>query len=269
MSRLFAFTVGLASILASGVPSVRCDAQRGSGRLSGAVVDHSTGLPLSGVTVVSLHDGRSLMTDTSGAFHFEKLPVGIVRFLIRAPGFPQQGVVVALAVGEAMERRIELDSSTVAAVDAANQAATSGQRAQRLAQVTVVDAASLGPRYANFERRRKTGAGQYLVRDDIEKAGSSNLQDAVRAMRGVQLDCGGGNGCTIHMTRAPMRCTPEYVVDDNVDNTFGPDIPVRDIEALEVYTGPSDVPGEYAGRNAGCGVIVIWTRSGPSRRKKK
>ena len=166
---------------------------------------------------------------------------------------------------EAMERRIELDSSTVAAVDAANQAATSGQRAQRLAQVTVVDAASLGPRYANFERRRKTGAGQYLVRDDIEKAGSSNLQDAVRAMRGVQLDCGGGNGCTIHMTRAPMRCTPEYVVDDNVDNTFGPDIPVRDIEALEVYTGPSDVPGEYAGRNAGCGVIVIWTRSGPSR----
>ena len=72
----------------------------------------------------------------------------------------------------------------------------------------------------------------------------------------------------IRMVRAPMQCLPEYVVDDNVDNSFGPGIPVRDIEALEIYTGPADVPGEYAGRNAGCGVIVIWTRSGPPRRKK-
>ena len=67
------------------------------------------------------------------------------------------------------------------------------------------------------------------------------------------------------MARAPMRCHPEYIIDERVDNTFGPDTPIRDIEGIEVYTGPSDVPGEFAGRNAGCGVIVVWTRSGPSR----
>jgi hypothetical protein len=64
-----------------------------------------------------------------------------------------------------------------------------------------------------------------------------------------------------------MHCRPDYVVDERVDNYFGPTVPIRDIEALEVYTGASDVAGEFAGRNAGCGVIVIWTKSGPSRRK--
>ena len=126
----------------------------------------------------------------------------------------------------------------------------------------------MGPRFANFERRRKTGAGQYVVREDIERGGYSTLQDVARGMRGVTVECGGGRGCYIRMVRAPMRCLPEYVIDDNVDNIFGPTMPVRDIEAMEVYTGPADVPGEYAGRNAGCGVIVIWTRSGPIRRKK-
>jgi outer membrane receptor for ferrienterochelin and colicin len=108
-----------------------------------------------------------------------------------------------------------------------------------------------------------------VVREEIEKMGANMLSDVVRSMRGVTLDCGGGRGCSIRMVRAPMQCPPEYVVDDNVDNFFGPTVPVRDIEAIEVYTGPSEVPGEYAGRNAGCGVIVIWTRAGPPQRRKK
>lgn len=261
-----------ASVLAVAmlVTSALADAQRRDGRLAGAVVDSKTGLPLAGVVVVSLLDGRAITTDTTGTYRFEKLPAGIVRFLFRAPGFPQQGLVVALAQGEAMERRVELDSTTATAVAAATPPPPPpGQRIQQLAPVTVSEAPSMGPRYTNFERRRKTGAGQYLVREDIERAGSASLQDAVRTLRGVNVECGGGLGCSIHMVRAPMRCLPEYIVDDNVDNTFGPTVPVRDIEAIEVYNGPSDVPGEYAGRNAGCGVIVIWTRSGPARKKKK
>ena len=104
--------------------------------------------------------------------------------------------------------------------------------------------------------------------EEIEKGGFNSLQDIARTLRGVTVSCSGGMGCQIQMTRAPMRCKPEYIVDDNVDNEFGPSVAVRDIEALEFYTGASDVPGEYAGRNAGCGVVVIWTKSGPPRRKK-
>lgn len=245
------------------------DAQRRDGKLSGLVVDKQTGLPLSGVTVVNLLDGKSMLTDSLGAYRFEKLPSGIVRFLFRVPGFPQQGLVIALAQSEAMERRVELDSSAATASAPPPRPLGPTPGVQQLAGVTVVETPSMGPRYANFERRRKTGAGQYLVREDIEKSGAANLQDAVRSLRGVQLDCGGGLGCSIRMARAPMRCPPEYVVDDVVNNSYGPSVPVRDIEALEVYTGQADVPGEYAGRNAGCGVIVIWTRAGPPRGRKR
>lgn len=254
--------------------SAAAQARRGDGRVVGAVIDKSSGRPVPGATVVSLIDGKAITTDTAGVFRFEKLPTGIIRFLVRAEGFPAKGVVLALAQGELMERRIELDSTTTTTTapitpDSSAQSARPGQRVQQLAPVLVEEAPSLGPRFANFERRRKTGAGQYVVREQIEKMGASNLQDVARTLRGVALDCGGGLGCSIRMVRAPMRCQPEYIVDDNVDNTFGPGIPVRDIEALEVYTGPADVPGEYAGRNAGCGVIVIWTRSGPARKRSR
>jgi len=64
-----------------------------------------------------------------------------------------------------------------------------------------------------------------------------------------------------------MQCLPEFIVDDHEMNDFGPSTPIRDIVGLEVYTGPTELPGEYAGRNSGCGVVVIWTRSGPTRKR--
>ncbi len=234
-------------------------AQKPDGRLNGAVIDKTTGAPIVAAVVVFLGDGRSALADSTGKFRFENLPSGLLRFTVRAKGFPSGKLLIALAKSETMERQVELDSVTVALVP---------NNAQPLPKVNVEAAASLGPRFANFERRRATGAGHYVVADEIEKNGFSNLQEVVRGMRGVTVECGGGLGCHIRMSRAPMQCLPEYVVDDNVDNMFGPNIPVRDIQALEVYTGPTDVPGEYAGRNAGCGVIVIWTKSGPPRRKK-
>lgn len=246
-------------------------AQRPDARLTGIVVDKVNGAPVAEAVLVNLASGRQFTTDSSGLFRFDSLPMGIVRFIVRAKGFPSEPLIVALARGEAMERRIELDSTAAGAAARATVAAKSRVdpgAGQLLPKVSVEAKPSLGTRFENFERRRATGAGHYVTREEIEKGGFSSLQEVVRGMRGVTVECGGGLGCHIRMVRAPMQCLPEYVVDDNVDNSFGPGIPVRDIEALEVYTGPTDVPGEYAGRNAGCGVIVIWTRSGPPKRKK-
>jgi hypothetical protein len=125
-------------------------------------------------------------------------------------------------------------------------------------------------RLVDFERHKRTGLGQYLTDEEIRSSNASNLQDATRGMRGVNLHCGGSEfgGCRIQMVRAPINCQPEYVVDGRVDNVFGPLTPIRDIVALEIYTGAADVPGEFAGPKAGCGVVVIWTRSAPARRQR-
>lgn len=233
------------------------EAQKGSARMFGSVVNRATQGAIPGTQIIHSGDGRIVTSDSFGYYQFPGLAAGIVRFMVRAPGYPVATFAVALTNGERMERDIELDSLRP----------ESGGVAQELPTVAVEAPAPLGRRYADFERRKSQGRGQYITRADIEANGSGTLQDAVRNLRGVNLDCV-GTGCSIRMARAPMRCLPEYVVDERVDNFFGPTIPIRDIEAIEVYTGPSEVPGEFAGRNAGCGVIVIWTRSGPPRRRR-
>jgi hypothetical protein len=44
-------------------------------------------------------------------------------------------------------------------------------------------------------------------------------------------------------------------------NTLSPD----QIEAIEYYAGPAQLPAKYQGLNANCGVIVIWRRRTPWR----
>ena len=229
-------------------------AQGGNSQVTGTIIDASSKSAVPGADVVHVGGGRSVVTDSLGHFTFGELPSGIVRFVVRRVGFPVLRVAVALTKGESLSKVIELDSSS------AGRAET-----QSLPGVATIAPRPPMPRFVDFERRRLTGRGQYLVREELERSGVGSLQDAMRGLRGVNIDCGGGNGCIIRMARAPMRCRPEFIVDERVDNTFGPDTPIRDIEGIEVYTGPSDVPGEFAGRSAGCGVIVVWTRAGPSR----
>jgi hypothetical protein len=197
------------------------------------------------------------VTDSAGRFEVRSVPPGLVRFFVVAPSFPRANVVLAFAAGEEMERVLELDSSSVPVEPEPEPAA------RPLPQVTV-EATPLAPLWIrDFERRRGTGRGQYVTRAEIEARNYNRLSDVMQVMRGVTLDCGGGgSGCQVRMVRAPMQCYPEYWVDGQLNNAWGPVVPVRDIEALEVYTGPSDTPGEFAGRNAGCGTIVIWTRGG-------
>ena len=224
----------------------------------GRIADRSSGKPVASAEVVNGTDSRATTTDSVGRFTLGGLVAGKSRLVIRAQGFPLTTFVVDLPAGDTLIQVIQLDST-----------AEGRSRAQQLPQVSVKGQQSLGPRYADFERRLKTGRGQYLTADDIDKNRYNSLQEAVRTMRGVEVSCGGGDGCYIKMARAPMQCVPEYVVDDRVDNMFGPRTPIRDIQGIEVYNGPSDVPGEYAGRNAGCGVVVIWTKSGPPPPRRK
>lgn len=226
------------------------------GTIRGRVIDRSSNAGLPRVEVVFLGDNRSVVTDSAGRYLFVALPAGTVQLLIRTPAFPATQIILALAAGEDLERTIVLDST------AEGRAA-----GQPLPAVLVNAPGAPEPRLVDFERRRRVGRGHYLTRAEIERSGANSIQDAVRPLRGVAVDCGGGAGCAIRMVRAPMRCGPDYVVDTRIDNTFGPSTPIRDVEAIEVYTGPSDVPGEFAGHSAGCGVIVIWTRSGPPRRR--
>lgn len=240
-------------------------------RLRGSMVDAATQAPIVGARVVIAATGRYVATDSIGRFELTEIPSGVIRFFVTAEGYPRTSFVLAFARGEVMEQRFELEG--VAAAGAASapgataaagaSAAERARAAQPLAPSVTTAPASRGVRYEDFERRVRTGRGQYVTRQVIDERGYNNLGDATRGMRGVNVECGGPRGCLIKMARTSPGCYPQYVVDGRPDNAFGPYIPIRDIEGLEVYTGASDVPGEFAGTDAGCGVVVIWTTSGP------
>jgi hypothetical protein len=220
-------------------------------RVTGRVVSHVTHAGISGATISVPELGRSTITDSAGRYLIGGFPSGRFRFVVRMIPYSAKEATLLLERGDHRTLDFELDSAD----------------AQTLPAVPVTAAAPVDLRLRDFERRRLTGRGQYLSEEQIKQMGAASVADATRGMRGVDIHCGGGGGCRIQMVRAPMNCGPDYVIDGHVDNTFGPQTPIRDIVALEVYTGPSDVPGEFAGATAGCGVVAVWTRSGPPPRK--
>jgi hypothetical protein len=222
--------------------------------LRGRILDAASGAPLRGATVAATTTGASAQTDSAGRYRLDGLKVGIHKFLVTATGYNRGAVTLAFAAREVMERDLLLDPTGVVMAD-------DSVAAQTLPTVPVTAPMSAGRRFADFERRRLTGRGQYLTRAQLEEGRYNSLQDAMRPLRGIRFSCA-GSSCAVQMARAPMGCSPEYIVDEREDNAFGPLVPVRDIQAIEVYTGASDVPGEFAGANAGCGVIVIWTANG-------
>jgi hypothetical protein len=228
--------------------------------LRGRILDAVSGAPLVGATVAATTTGASARTDSAGRYRIDGLKVGLHRFLVSAAGYTRGSVTLAFALREVMERDLELDpiGLVLSPADSA--------KAQALPTVPITAPMSAGRRFADFERRRTTGRGQYLTRTQLEEGQFATLQDAMRPLRGVRFSCA-GSSCLVQMVRAPLGCSPDYVVDERVDNMFGPLVPVRDIQAIEVYTGASDVPGEFAGTNAGCGVIVIWTTNGRAAKR--
>ena len=231
-------------------------AQDSSSTLRGRITDAATHHAIAQAQIILTSNGRSVRTDADGNYVFDSLPLGTVELLVRANQFPVRRIVVELTPGEVLDGSVALDSTR------------EGRAAAQTLPPMKVTASRTDSRMRDFERRRRTGRGQYLTDEEIRKSGASNIQDAVREMRGVLLDCGGTlyGGCRIRMAAAPERCMPEYVVDGQVDDDFGSTTPIRDIIGIEVYQGASDVPGEFAGRTAGCGVVVIWTRSRPVER---
>jgi len=228
-------------------------AQPTGANITGRVLQKGTANGIPRAELVLQAGGRHVVADSTGQYVFVAIPPGPQRFLVRALGFRPVDVSVSLLEGNQTLQDIELEAAPT--------------DAQLLAPVAVqAHTTAESYRLVDFERRRRTGRGHYLVDDEIKQSGAARLQDLVRGMRGVTEHCA-GNGCRIQMVRARAGCEPDYIVDGRADNMFGSSTPIRDIVGLEVYTGPSDVPGEFAGRTAGCGVIVIWTRAGPPKRR--
>jgi len=132
-----------------------------------------------------------------------------------------------------------------------------------------------------FYERRAAGFGWFLDREDLEPFEGRELADVFRRIPRVQVrdgrpEFGSPEGLlppVVSFWSPSGSCRPMLYLDGvradvggaglaalRIDDVLAPDL----VEAVEVYTGPAQVPAQYSG-SGGCGVILIWTRHAQAR----
>jgi len=216
-----------------------------SAALTGQVIASETRAPIAGATVQMMGTRLTTTTDSAGRFALTGLPPGVVMVEVRAIGYASGNWRLTLKPGQVIDHRFDLDLL-----------------AYELPEV-VVEARKAARRFADFERRRASGMGYFITKEQIEKGNAVSLIDILVTVRGVQQVCI-TNDCIAKMVRAPPGCYPQYFLDGRESTPyFARNTPPHDIQGIEIYRGGSEIPGEFGGSGSGCGVIAIWTKSYP------
>ena len=216
--------------------------------LKGRVVDSELGDPLPGA-LIRIRKAPGLTTDSLGQFEARELAGGEVEVAIDLVGYTPASFRFSLPLTGDVERTFALEFTGHRLPDAVVRA-----RAERLM-----------PRYSDFENRRVRGLGAYFRWDELKTGGFNSVGDALRTVRGVRIRCNQQTfECFAMMVRAP-QCQPTWWIDGMRVRSFHENTSIRDIYGIEIYRGAGEIPGEFAGSTAACGVIVMWTKSKPFR----
>jgi len=214
--------------------------------LRGRVIDSEIGQPIAGATVRIRRD-PPLTTDSLGRFESRGLSEGDAEIAIQVIGYTRGVFWMRIPPSGEVDRVFALDFTG----------------ARLPAVVVEARAEKLERRYAAFEQRRHRKMGAYLRWDDL--TAYSSVGDALRSVRGVRIRCNQQTfECFAYMARSP-QCQPTWWVDGVEVHSFHENTSIRDVYGIEIYRGAGEIPAEFTGSNAGCGVIVVWTKSRPFR----
>lgn len=118
-------------------------------------------------------------------------------------------------------------------------------------------------KFDEFYRRRARGEGRFFTREDIEGSARTEAAYMLQGIGGVRIiPPRGPQQPIIRFNRCPSNRVAVYI---NGLQTGGLtpaqslfEMHTNDIEAMEVYTSPSQLPQEAMGNS--CAAIFIWTR---------
>lgn len=218
-------------------------AQTGTSVVGGVVRD-SVGTPVS-VATVTVGQAQAL-TDSAGRFSLGQVAAGKRTISVRRLGFRPADIVVELVAGRSESVNVTLVMLPL-----------------ELPGLTTTADTRLREYLADYHRHRSAGAGHFYDRAKIEAMRVAQLTDVLRRIPGVHLIPDRNGRYLVRMGRSPRNCPPDIWVDRVRAHAMNADdMPLMDIEALEVYAGPSGLPPEFISRfgNPACGAVVIWTR---------
>jgi hypothetical protein len=214
----------------------------------GRIVDQQSQAPVGGARVALLGTPRRTGSDSAGRFTEAGLVAGTYLLEVRAIGYGVTSWVVRLGESEVLDQVFEL---TPLGFD--------------LDPVTVEGRPTFAQRrLQEFEQRRRSGRGVFITAAQIEASNASSIADVLRDIPGVLVVCRGG-GCAVQMTRtARGTCRPDWIVDGfPATQSATPHLPTVGITGVEIYRSASETPTEFLKADSECGVIILWTKSGP------
>ena len=150
-----------------------------------------------------------------------------------------------------------------------------------------VEGRSLPLARTGFYQREEIGLGFFLSPEDVERRRPIRTSDLIRTVPGVQyvqangLAGFGGYPVMSYALRSEffsaesMPCFPRVYVDGVVIEQGGRGwipsmgfddlVQAYDVAGMEVFRSPAETPVQFGGLSS-CGVILLWTKSGTSRR---
>lgn len=254
--RMRSLTLALLALLAA--------APLGAQQVRGRVLDAKTGRPVGDVLVtVSTLRGRhvaQVRTQPGGSFTLKLFEGGVHRISASRLGYRATHVGVLVPERPATlevdlllsESRLELAPLTVTA-------RVEPQRSRNLAAT-------------GFYEREREGGGRFIRREEVDRRRAPSTSDLIRGFLGSDLFIGHTPGTNDPIPRVQLRsqrqvtCTPRAFLDGvelagglrSLDSAILP----QHVEAIEIYRGPSELPVRFAGAAAGCGAVVVWSRTG-------
>lgn len=259
IARVVVISAGLAGVFLIGATSALAQVE-----IEGAIIDDSTGEPISGATVELLDgDERFLqrtISDERGIFVFRMTRHRPVSIEVRRIGY-RTVLTPPLSTRRDEQLGVEIRMSTEAVL---------------LAPLEVVVRSTPGydeSVLSRFRFRAEAGvAGHFISREEIRRRNASHLSQLLEVVPGVRLTTSGrgSGGRRVQMARALPGpggggCPVQIFLDGTLANRDGNTViddlvSPNDVEGIEIYRGMSSVPPEFLNPNARCGVIGIWTR---------
>ena len=228
------------------------------------VVTTASAAPIAQARVTISGTALATATDSSGNFRVAGIPAGTSVLEVRMLGYAPLALPVEVLAGETLHIRLALASEPVV-----------------LSSVEVV-ADTVNRALEGFQARRARGTGRFFDRADIVKMQPRVFTDVLRRVAGVQVQSGietYGSGSAVQMGRnsggmGSRTCPVEFFVngahfplvrDGGINHFIAPE----EVVAVEVYAGASQVPQRFSSAmyNTRCGVVVIWTRDRPEKRR--
>lgn len=225
------------------------------------MVEAGSGDPISSVDVTLVDLDRRTVTTGEGRFLFPGVPAGEHTLRVRHLGFESESRTIVV------DRRFEL-SLTV-------RLAPEPVEVEPLVAEVVGEPWAPELETAGYYERREIGSGDYLGPQYLTRWSGTRVSDVFRRM--PRVDLRGSRRSRVEQKlvfesdqNILSSCPGEgalFYVDGAKWGRSVPTMPSTEIAAVEVYERPTDAVG--LARDVGeCGLVLIWTWSGPNPYQK-